>query len=473
MTQAAEINPAPERHQSLWHEQSLTGKSSPCPPLEGDRRADVVIIGGGYVGLWTALELKQRDPAIDVIILEQDICGSGASGRNGGYVLSWWTKAPSLRNLWGDEIARDLLLKSETVIDELEVFCRKENIDAELTRSGWVWGGVSETHAYSWSSAVEACRQLGVGDFQELDRALAARLSGTDTFISAILDKTAAMLHPGNLVRGMREAALRRGVAIYEHSGVKRFTRQKPVRLDTVNGVVTADKVVLATNAWAAAVPELSRSIVVVSSDIIASRPVPDRLKKLNWLNRAGVNDSQQMVNYVRTTADGRLLAGKGGLASGYGGRISDKLFYSPKRARIVQRNFEELYPGFKGVEIEYTWSGPVDRSSDGLPMLGSLPDHEQILYGIGWSGNGVGPSRIGGRILASLVLGEQNEWSSLPIVREQPRRDLPIEPLRYAGGHLVRTAVGMKDRADIRDRKPGFITQALASFAPKGVEDR
>ena len=92
-----------KRHQSLWLEQSLTCNSSLCPPLEGDRRADVAIIGGGYVGLWTALELKQRDPAIDVIILEQDICGSGASGRNGGYVLSWWTKAPSLRNLWGDE----------------------------------------------------------------------------------------------------------------------------------------------------------------------------------------------------------------------------------------------------------------------------------------------------------------------------------------------------------------------------------
>ena len=471
--QITEINLASERHKSLWLEQSLTCEASFCPPLDGDRRADVVIIGGGYVGLWTAMELKQRDPAIDVIILEQDICGSGASGRNGGYVLSWWTKAPSLRNLWGDEVARDLLLKSETAIDDLGSFCKQENIDAEIIKSGWVWGGVSKTHAGNWSSAVETCRQLGVGDFQELDREVAAQLSGTDTFISAMLDKTAAMLHPGKLVRGMREAALRRGIAIYEHSGVKRFTRQKPVRLDTLGGTVTADTVVLATNAWAAAIPELSRSIVVVSSDMIASRPVPDRLKKLNWLNRAGVNDSQQMVNYVRTTADGRLLAGKGGLASAYGGRIGGKLFYSPKRAKIVQQNFEELYPGFAGIEIECTWSGPVDRSSDGLPMLGSLPGHEQILYGIGWSGNGLGPSRIGGRVLASLVLGEKNEWSSLPIVRKQPRRDLPMEPLRYAGGHLVRTAVGIKDRAEIRDRKPGFITQALASFAPKGVEDQ
>lgn len=462
-----------ERHRSLWLEQSLTCKSSVCPPLEGERRADVVIIGGGYVGLWTAMELKQRDPGINVIILEKDICGSGASGRNGGYVLSWWTKAPSLRNLWGDEIARDLLLKSETAIDDLQVFCGQENVDAEFIRSGWVWGGVSRTHAYSWSSAVKACRQLGVGDFQELDRQAAAQLSGTDTFISAILDKTAAMLHPGKLVRGMREVALRRGIAIYEHSGVSRFTRQNPVRLDTAGGTVIADKVVVATNAWAAAIPELSQSIVVVSSDMIATRPVPDRLKQVNWLNRTGVNDSQQMVNYVRTSADGRVLAGKGGLASAYGGRINHKLFYSPQRASIVQQNFEELYPGLADVELECSWSGPVDRSSDGLPTLGSLPGHEHIVYGIGWSGNGLGPSRIGGRVLASLVLGEKNEWSSLPIVREKPRRDLPMEPFRYLGGRLVRAAVGMKDRAEIRDRKPGFVTQVMASLAPKGVEDR
>ncbi|MCY4337529.1 MAG: FAD-dependent oxidoreductase [Gammaproteobacteria bacterium] len=469
----AATGPASARQQSLWLEQALAGASSFCPPLHGERRADVAIIGGGYVGLWTAMELKQREPALDVIILEQDICGSGASGRNGGYVLSWWTKAPSMRMLWGDEIARELILKSETAIDDLDVFCRQENIDAEFTRSGWVWGGVSKAHAGSWSGAVQACRQLGVGDFQELDREAAAQLAGTDKFISAILDSTAAMLHPGKLVRGMRAAALRRGIAIYEHSRVNRFTRQNPVRLDTATGTVTAAAVVVATNAWAAAMPELSRSIVVVASDMIASRPVTDRLKRLDWLNRAGVNDSQQMVNYVRTTADGRVLAGKGGLASAYGGRISDRLFYAPGRARIVQKNFAELYPAFANVEIEHAWSGPVDRSADGLPMLGCLPGHENIVYGIGWSGNGVGPSRIGGRILASLVLREKNEWSSLPIVREQPGRDLPMEPVRYLGGHLVRAAVAMKDRAETRDRKPGFITQKIASLAPKGVEDR
>ena len=460
-------------HRSLWLDQALSKPGTPCPPLVGNQRADIAIVGGGYVGLWTAIELKQRDRGIDVVILEQDICGAGASGRNGGYALSWWTKAPSLRAKWGDETARELIKKSEAAIDELAAFCDGEGIDAEYTKSGWVWGAFSEVHSGVWKQAVQACRELDISDLHELSHEAAVRLSGTDTLVSAVLDRTAAMLHPGKLVRGMREAALRQGVIIYEHSRVRHFSRERPARLVTANGAVRADKVILATNAWSAALPELSRSIVVVSSDIIVSRPVPDQLQKLQWLNKAGVNDSCQLVSYVRTTADGRLLAGKGGLASAYGGHVGKKMFHSPARAKLVKRQLDELYPGFSYVPVECSWSGPVDRSSDGLPLLGSLPGHEHIFYGIGWSGNGVGPSRIGGRALASLATGYRDEWSSLPVVVDRPRRDLPAEPFRYLGGHLVRAAIARKDRVETQGRHPGWITKSLASLAPRGVEDR
>ena len=460
-------------HRSLWLDQALTKPGSPCPPLVGDRLADIAIVGGGYVGLWTALELKQRDRAIDVVILEQDICGAGASGRNGGYALSWWTKAPSLRAKWGDETARDLILKSEAAIAGLAAFCDEEGIDAEYTKSGWVWGAFSKAHTGAWEQAVQACRELDVGDLHELNREAAVHLSGTETLASAVLDRTAAMLHPGKLVRGLREAALRQGVIIYEHTRVRHFSRDRPARLVTDKGIVKADKVILATNAWSAALPELSRSIVVVSSDIIASSPIPDRLRNMQWLNRAGVNDSSQMVNYVRTTAEGRLLAGKGGLASAYGGRVNKTMFHSPERAHVVKRQLDKLYPEFSDVPVECSWSGPVDRSSDGLPLLGSLPGCKHIIYGIGWSGNGVGPSRIGGRALASLATGYRDEWSSLPVVVDCPRRDLPAEPFRYFGGCLVRAAVARKDRVEMQGRHPGWITKSLAALAPRGVEDR
>jgi glycine/D-amino acid oxidase-like deaminating enzyme len=270
----------------------------------------------------------------------------------------------------------------------------------------------------------------------------------------------------------MREVALRRGVRIFEKTNVKHFSRSRPVTLTTTNGSVLAETLVLATNAWAARVPELARSIVVVSSDIIASQPIPERLKRENWSSGPGVNDSRQMVNYIRTTFDGRILSGKGGLASGFGGHIGDGLFHSKKRAAVVRQNFDALYPDYGDVETPISWSGPVDRSADGLPLLGALPNHDNILFGIGWSGNGLGPSRMGGRILASLALGETNEWTTLPIVG-RPKQDLPPEPFRYVGSHLVRAAVGMKDNAEANNNVPNRLVEAIANLAPRGVEDQ
>jgi len=175
----------------------------------------------------------------------------------------------------------------------------------------------------------------------------------------------------------------------------------------------------------------------------------------------------------VRTTADGRLLAGKGGLASARGAHLGAHLFYSPRRAAAVQHQLNRLYPAFSDMAIERSWCGPVDRSSDGLPLLGALPGHENILYGIGWSGNGIAPSRVGGRALASLVLGIADEWSRSPLVLAAPRADFPREPLRSLGTPIVRAAVARKDRAESQGKQPGWLVRSVAAMAPKGVEDR
>jgi glycine/D-amino acid oxidase-like deaminating enzyme len=269
----------------------------------------------------------------------------------------------------------------------------------------------------------------------------------------------------------LREVAIRRGVDIYEHSAMRRFSRSRPVEVQCANGTVRSDVLILATNAWSASIAELSRSIVVVSSDMIASQPVPQRLDSIGWRDGAGVNGSQTMVDYVRTSVSGRVFAGKGGLAFAYGGCVHARMFHSPRRAAIVHRAMRRLYPAFAGFPIDCSWSGPVDRSSDGLPILGRLPRNPNVLYGIGWSGNGVGPSRIGGRALASMALGQEDEWSTLPIVGAL-RRDMPAEPWRFLGAHVVRAAVRRKDLAEANDRQPGRMVRALAALAPRGVED-
>ncbi|MCX7056373.1 MAG: FAD-binding oxidoreductase [Proteobacteria bacterium] len=459
------------RPSSLWLRQALEVPDAPCDALSGHRSTDVAIIGGGYVGLWTAIELKRRAPGIDVVVLEQDICGSGASGRNGGYVLSWWPKAPSLIKQFGRDAARDLIAQSEGEIKGLAEWCTKESVPAQFRHSGWVWGAESMHQDGSWNEAVDACRSLGVGDFELLGRDAVAAAAGTPVFVAGVLDRTAALLHPGHLARGLRAAALRCGVTIFEKSRVARLGRGRPSVLETDDGAIRADTVVLATNAWAAAIPELSRSIVVVSSDMIATQPISKRLESVGWNEPAGVNGSQTMVDYVRTTIDGRILAGKGGLATGFGGRVGDSLFSSSRRAREVLRNFRRLYPHMADLPMDCHWSGPVDRSMNGMPLIGALPRYPHILFGIGWSGNGVGPSRIGGRVLASLALRCKDEWASSPLVA-QPRRNFPPEPWRFLGSQIVRKAVAIKDSAETRDKPPGRLVSAVAALAPRGVED-
>lgn len=163
----------------LWLRQAMALEGTPCPLLLESCRADVAIVGGGYVGLWTAIEIKRREPNLNVVVLEQDACGSGASGRNGGYVLSWWPKAQSLSKKWGRDAARDLIRRSEQAIVDLATFCEREMIAAEMVRCGWVWGAESQTFSGAWISAVEECDKLGVGDFRLLDRTAVAEQTGT------------------------------------------------------------------------------------------------------------------------------------------------------------------------------------------------------------------------------------------------------------------------------------------------------
>jgi glycine/D-amino acid oxidase-like deaminating enzyme len=270
----------------------------------------------------------------------------------------------------------------------------------------------------------------------------------------------------------MREVALRRGVRIFEHTNVSRFTRERPVVLETARGSVTANNVVIAMNAWAVGIRELSRSIAVISSDIVATAPIPDRLAQIGWTGGEAITDSQMMVCYYRTTRDGRIAFGKGGWGIVLGDRIGPHLDRDAARAALVERDFRRYYPMLGDVPVTDDWSGPIDRAMDGLPLIGRLGDRDHIHFGIGWSGNGVGPSVVGGRILASLALGRKDEWSQCALV-DRKYQLFPPEPIRYLGGQVVRGAVIRKERAENSDRKPAWLDVQLAKLAPAGLEDK
>jgi putative aminophosphonate oxidoreductase len=456
---------------SLWLQDALAGEANDAP-LVGDTRADIAIIGGGYVGLWTALRIKELEPSREIALVERDVCGSGASGRNGGFVLSWWAKFPSLVKLFGENEALRLVKASMTAIDEIGAFCAQNRIEAAFTQAGWLWTATSSAQMNAWESVVRQSERVGINAFDRLDPQEVARRSGSPVHRAGVLERRAATVQPAALVRGMRSVAKRRGVRIYEHTPVVRFSRVRPCVLRTPNGTLTADRVVVATNAWAAALPELSRSIAVISSDIIATAPIPSRLIEIGWTGAEAITDSQVMVCYYRTTQDGRIVFGKGGWGIAYGGNIGRNFDRDRARAALVASDFHRYYPMLEDVALTHDWCGPIDRSMDGLPLIGKLGGREHIAYGIGWSGNGVGPSVVGGRILASLALARDDEWSRSALV-DRAHKSFPPEPIRYIGAHLVREAVMRKERAENAGTRPNWLAAAFATLAPAGLEDK
>jgi putative aminophosphonate oxidoreductase len=455
---------------SLWLEEALGEEQAEAAPrLEGEERADVCIVGGGFTGLWTALRLKEHDPALDVALVEADVCGGGASGRNGGFVLSWWAKFGTLKKVCGGEEAVRLAHASASAVDEIGAYCRDNGIDAHFRRDGWLWAATSEAQLGAWDETLAAAEAYDEHPFERLEPDEVARRAGAETHIGGVFEPTAASVQPALLARGLRRVALERGVRIFERSPMTRLDRGRPPRVVTARGSVTAERVVLALNAWSAALPELARAVVVIASDIVATAPAPDRMEAIGWTNGICISDSRMLVNYYRNTLDGRVVFGKGGGKLAFGGRIGTSFDGLSPRAQDVAASFRALYPSLDDVPVTHDWMGPIDRTEVGLPFFSRLGGREDVLYGLGYSGNGVGPTFVGGRILASLALGLDDEWSRAGLACD-PVGLFPPEPIRYVGGLLVRRAVERKEAAEDRGGRADRATLLLAQLAPAGL---
>lgn len=460
-------------HRSLWLQEALGDESDEIAQrerLSGARKADVCILGGGYTGLWTAIFLKEREPTLEVAVVEADICGGGASGRNGGFALSWWSKLSTLVKQCGEDDGLWLAEESAKAVEHLGTFSAENGFDCDFRHDGWLWVASSEVQLDTWSTTVDACRSRGVEVFSPLSAEESQRRGGSPRYLGGIFDPTSARVQPARLARGLRRVARERGVQLYENSEVTAVEGDVPLRVRTGGGVVEADIVVCALNAWALGLPQFSsfrRSFVPVCSDIVATAPRPDLLEQNGWTGGELVSDSRMLVHYHRTTADGRIAFGKGGGAIGAGGYFGDNFHYDRGRAELTARHMRWLYPDFADVDVTHAWSGPVDRTVNGLPFFGRVKGQENLIYGLGFSGNGVAPCVNGGKILASLALGIEDRFTESALVRGK-RALFPPEPVRFLGGSVVRNAIKQKERYEDRGETAPGVLNWLAGFAPE-----
>lgn len=451
----------------FWLEQALRDEQAqPAPPLAGPVHADVCIVGGGYTGLWTALQIKRQAPTKEVVLLESDICGAGASGRNGGCVLSWATKFMTLCRMFGLDEAARLVRASEQAIDGIGAFVREHQIDCDFRREGVLYTATADAQVGSADAVIAELAAHDLNSYITLPVDEARRKSGTRRTLAGVFSPRGATVQPARLVRGLRRVAIEMGVRIHEHSPVVAVEPSVKPRVRTTRGSVEADKLVLALNAWLPQLfKEFKRTIVVVSSDMVVSEPRPELLAQTGLAEGLAVLDSRTFVYYYHSTSDGRIMLGKGGNTFAYGARMLPVFDQpSPYEASLANA-LGELFPPFAGLPVAASWNGPSDRATTGLPFFGRLRDHHSIFYGLGYSGNGVGPSYMGGQILSSLALGKDDAWTMSGIVRG-PRGHFPPEPFRYVGSLLVRGAIRRKERAQDAGRVPAALDSALARLA-------
>jgi putative aminophosphonate oxidoreductase len=453
---------------SLWLQEALFGEeAAETPELVETIEADVCIVGGGYTGLWAALRIKELQPDATVILLEADICGGGPSGRNGGFALSWWPKIETLQKRLGKEEALRLVKASEAAIAEIGEFCEREGVDAHFHQGGWLWTATSPAQIGSWEGAVAAAEAYGEHPFELLSGEEVQARTGSPVHLGAAYEKSAATVQPALLARGLRRVALERGVRIYERTAMIDLDRKAGV-VRTPSGAVRSGAVVLALNAWAIKIRELSRALVAVASDMVATAPMPDRLAESGWTGGEAMSNCRLMVHYYRTTKDGRVAFGRGGGRLAFGGRVNSNFDYSGDQTEELKADLVRLVPGAEGVPVTNAWGGPIDRTTDGLPFAGRLPGRVPIVYGTGYSGNGVAPSLTFAKILASSALGLADEWSGAGLNRGVPSR-FPPEPVRFLGGLVVREAVRRKEGREDRGLTCDPVTGAVAGLAPQG----
>jgi glycine/D-amino acid oxidase-like deaminating enzyme len=452
---------------SWWMEEARSdpafGAQTPCAPLAGDVRADVVVIGGGYTGMWTAWFLKERDPSVDVVLLEQETCGSGPSGRNGGFCYGFWEDLPNLVNRFGDAEGVRAAEVAQRSVDEIEAWCGANDVDAWFTRGGHLTIATSSAQDGAWRELVDEADRLGVveGRFEVLTPEQVRQRCDSPVFRGGLFQPPNAILQPARLALGLRRELLNRGVRIFERSPVARFSTGTPVRAETDTGSVTADKAILGLGAWASSLNRFHRSIVPRGTYIVVTEPVPDVLERIGWTGGEGLADWRTALRYFRTTKDGRIAFGAASAAAGLGVGLGPRLRYDHRSIASLVDDVHRFFPALRGVRFDAAWGGPMDITGTHLPSFGTLPGGS-AHFGVGYTGGGVGPTHLGGKILSALALGIEDEHASLPLVGMEPMR-FPREPFLSVGAAMTQRAIVRKDDAEDRESKAGPLTELLA----------
>jgi glycine/D-amino acid oxidase-like deaminating enzyme len=415
---------------SFWLEDS--GESlTPRPALKSSTDVDVAILGGGYSGLWTAYYLLLHEPVLRVAVVDKEIAGFGASGRNGGWCSpNFPVTAGALEKRFGAEAARNLLLSMRASVDEVGRVCNEEKIDARFHKGGVLTLARGRHQLPGIRSSYAAYERLGLGDlYQMLSTTEATERIRVSDVHGGLFTPDGASLHPARLVRGLARAVEARGGIIYEQTPVTGF---KTGSLITPGGELRAKRaIVLAGEAYLTRLPRLHRALLPVYSLISITEPLSaSQWSQIGWQNGESVASTRNTVVYLTKTPDGRILFGSRGAPYAFGSKIRDEQDTHEATVKMIQRSLVEWFPPLAGIGFTHAWGGPVGMPRDWMPAV-RFDASSRIGSIMGYTGQGVSTSNLSGRLLAGLITNRPTGLETLPPAqRRSPKWEM--EPLRW-----------------------------------------
>ncbi len=417
------------------------------PSLVGAVDADLVVVGGGYTGLWTALQAKEADPGRDVVLVEAATVGWAASGRNGGFCASSLThgEANGL-DRFPDEFDTLERLGREN-LDSIEATITRHGIDAEFERTGELDIAVEDWHVAELTEFAQLLVEHGTEPVL-LDREQTQALVHSPTYLASRYDADGvALVHPAKLAWGLRQACLDLGVRIYEHTEVTRITSDGAgLALRCPFGSIRGRQVALATNAFTNLLRRLGNYIVPVYDYVLVTEPLsPEQQDAVGWEGRQGLADLGNQFHYYRLTADNRILWGGYDVIYHFGNRIRAEQDQRLATYAELAEQFFTTFPQLEGLRFTHRWGGVIDTCSRFTTFWGRAYQ-DRLAYAVGYTGLGVGASRFGARVMLDLLDGADNERTRLTMVRTKPI-PFPPEPFRYGGIQLTRWSIDHADR--------------------------
>ncbi|MFF2044788.1 NAD(P)/FAD-dependent oxidoreductase [Kitasatospora sp. NPDC058170] len=423
------------------------GRPAALPALVGDAKCDLLVVGGGYSGLWTALIAKERDPSLDVVLVEGNEVGWAASGRNGGFC------AASLTHGFGNGLQRwpaelgQLERLGAANLDGIEATLKRYGIDAEWERTGEIDVATQPHQLAELHEIAEAVAEYGL-DVTVLDGdALRAEVD-SPTFLGGIWDKEGvAMVHPAKLAWGLKAACQAQGVRIFEHTralDLHEYGSGMAVR--TPYGRVFARRVALGTNVFPSLVKRVRPFVVPVYDYALMTEPLSaEQLAAIGWRNRQGLGDSANKFHYFRLSADNRILWGGYDAVYNYGGHVRSEYDQRPETFRTLAHNFFRCFPQLEGLRFTHAWGGAIDTCTR-FSAFFDTAYRGRVAYAAGYTGLGVGATRFGAEVMLDLLAGQRTERTSLEMVRSKPL-PFPPEPVRWAGIEITTRSLERADR--------------------------